>query len=140
MIRIAKLTDYAMLILTILGKDLDISYNASQIAELSGINHPTVAKLLKQLLNAGILTSSRGSTGGYKLAYTPESLSIAKIIQTLEGPLAITECNISKDLCAIATQCTIQPPWIRINKVIHAALENYKLIDLIIPNSGVDNV
>ena len=139
MIRIAKLTDYAILILSILGKNLHICHNAHQIAELSGVSYPTTSKLLKQLLKARIVNSSRGSTGGYKLAHAPKSISIAQIIQALEGPLAITECNISKDRCAISNLCSMQLPWMQINKIIHTALENYKLSDLIIPIAGVSD-
>lgn len=135
MLRISKLTDYAMVILAYMGQEPERVRQASEIAEQTAIAKPTVSKLLKQLTKNNILTSMRGATGGYKLADAPERISIAQIITALEGPVAITECNLGQDHCAISNKCQITSPWLKINAVIYHALASYSLNDLLQPHA-----
>lgn len=131
MLRISKLTDYAMVILAYMGHHPHQVFQAAEIAKHTDIARPTVSKLLKQLTKRKILTSLRGVAGGYKLAFDPSKLSIADVITALEGPLAITECNLGKEYCVIGDHCQITSPWLQINKVIYEALTDYKLSNLV---------
>ncbi len=106
-------------------------FQAREIAEQVSISQPTVSKLLKRLAKHQLLTSQRGSNGGYHLACNPAKITIADLIDALEGPIAITECNLGHDHCSSAPLCTVKSPWQRINQVITNALQSVKLADLI---------
>jgi FeS assembly SUF system regulator len=131
MIRISKLTDYAMVILSQMGKDPNLILQTGEIAKMTFLAKPTVSKILKQLVNKKILLSQRGATGGYKLASNAEDISLASIIIALEGQVAITECNSDLKHCSIANQCPITSPWLKINRIIYNSLAAYKLSDLV---------
>lgn len=131
MIRVSKLTDYAMVILAFVGQEPTRRYQAREIADGTSLAQPTVSKLLKQLAKSGILISTRGAQGGYKLSKAPSEISIAYIIESLEGPLAMMECIVGEDNCALATSCKIHSPWQKINNLIKDTLEQYTLDNLV---------
>lgn len=131
--RLSKLTDYATVILSYLAKNNASVHAAKGISEVTGINLPTVSKILKVLVKTKILISVRGAKGGYKLARSPEKISVATVINALEGPIALTECSVSHHSCVQAHGCEIQGSWDLINKTVQNALETVTLADLILP-------
>ncbi|MDD2723696.1 MAG: SUF system Fe-S cluster assembly regulator [Methylovulum sp.] len=133
MIRVGRLTDYATVILSVMAKDKNRVFAAMELAAVTGIALPTVSKILKMLVNAKILISTRGSKGGYMLANEPEHITVAAVISALEGPIALTECSISKQACEQASGCGIRANWHLINQTIHNALESVTLADLVRP-------
>lgn len=124
------MTDYALVILAHLTKEPEQYAQASDVAYNTKVNKPTTAKVLKVLAKHGLLESCRGASGGYKLNKHPEDISVAEIIQILEGPMAIMECNLGKEYCAISKNCEIHSSWNKINAVIFNALDTIKLSDL----------
>lgn len=133
MLRLSKLTDYATVILSFMARDKEHAHTATEIAEITGIALPTVSKILKLLVKAKVLMSTRGAKGGYALARNPEKISVATVISALEGPIALTECSISHQGCEQASGCDIRGNWSLINQTIHDALESVTLADLIKP-------
>ncbi|MGR9014753.1 MAG: SUF system Fe-S cluster assembly regulator [Gammaproteobacteria bacterium] len=133
MLRLSKLTDYATVILSFMAKDKIQVHAAMEIATVTGIALPTVSKILKLLVNAKVLISTRGAKGGYALARMPEEISVAAVISALEGPIALTECSISHQGCEQASGCDIHGNWSLINQTIHNALESVTLADLTRP-------
>ncbi len=133
MLRLSKLTDYATVILSFMAKNKIEVHAAMEIASVTGIALPTVSKILKLLVNAEVVISSRGAKGGYVLSKPPEQISVATIISALEGPIALTECSISQQGCEQASGCDIRGNWSLINKTIHNALESVTLADLVRP-------
>lgn len=133
MLRLSKLTDYATVILSFMAKDETHVHAAMEIAAATGIALPTVSKILKSLVKAGVLISTRGAKGGYALARVPEKISVATVISALEGPIALTECSISHQACEQASGCDIRGNWSLINRTIHNALESVTLADMIRP-------
>lgn len=133
MLRLSKLTDYATVILSDMAKGQTQVHSAMEIAAATGIALPTVSKILKLLVNAEVLISTRGAKGGYVLAREPEKISVATVISALEGPIALTECSISQQGCEQASGCDIRGNWNLINQTIHNALESVTLADLIRP-------
>jgi len=131
MVRITKLTDYGMVIMAFIAKDPDKLFQAKEIAHETTITYPTVSKLLKILTKSKFLTSNRGSLGGYQLAKPPTHISVLDLVKTLEGPLAITECNLGHDYCHAENHCTLRTPWLHINQIITNALKSIRLSDLI---------
>ncbi len=140
MLRLSKLTDYATVILSFMARDSTQVHAAMEIASATGIALPTVSKILKLLVNAKMLMSTRGSKGGYALARTPEKITIADVISALEGPIALTECSISLQGCEQASGCEIRGNWSLINQTIHNALESVTLADMIRPVRSQDPV
>lgn len=133
MLRLSKLTDYGTVILSFMAKDNTRVCAAMEIAAATGIALPTVSKILKLLVNAKVLTSTRGAKGGYALIDLPEKITIAAVISALEGPIALTECSISRQGCEQASGCGIHSNWNLINQTIHNALESVTLADMIRP-------
>ena len=93
MLRMGKLTDYATVVLASLAQEHARHRAAAELAERTRLSRPTVSKVLKGLQRAGMVISSRGSHGGYRLARTPEQITAAQILDVFEGPIAITECS-----------------------------------------------
>jgi FeS assembly SUF system regulator len=131
MLRISKLTDYATVILARLAaKGPEERFTAGQIALHSHIAGPTVSKLLKQLQRAGLVDSTRGQCGGYRLARPAAQISAAAILDAMEGPLALTECAGDHSQCDLHASCGVGGSWQRINLAIRRALEEVTLAEL----------
>jgi len=133
MLRVSKLTDYATVVMTCLAAAGDGVVSAQALAERARLEVPTVSKLLKQLAQAGLVASSRGINGGYRLARTPERISIADIVTAMEGPIGMTECSAQAGLCGHEPHCGVRVNWQRINQAIAGALSNVTLADMLHP-------
>ena len=133
MLRIGKLTDYATVILATLAADRSRLQNAGSLAERTGIAAPTVSKLLKQLAHAGLVASSRGVNGGYRLARAPERITIADVVTAMEGPIGMTECSAQAGLCGHEPHCGVRVNWQRINQAIAQALASVSVADMVKP-------
>ena len=130
MLRISRLTDYGTLVLAHLPSDEAKLLSAADVALATGINLPTVSKLLKSLAKADLVTSTRGSQGGYRLSRSADEISAADIIDALEGPVSITECSASDSNCDYESVCNVGGAWQRINVAIRRALDDINLNDL----------
>lgn len=130
MLRISKLTDYAIVMLSAMAKDKAEIHAAMEISGTTGIALPTVSKILKLLLNGGVLVSTRGAKGGYVLAREPDSITVADVIAAMEGPIALTECSISHEGCEQSSGCEMRGNWSVINQTIQKALESVSLADM----------
>ena len=131
MMRINKLTDYGIVIMTrIADMDLNKVHTAREISEDTKIPLPTVTRLLKTLSNNGLLNSQRGSQGGYSLSGSSEDISVANIIESFEGPIALTECSTNTCECSYETKCSMEEPWQKINNTVKNALEGISLNEM----------
>lgn len=135
MVRISKLTDYGVLIMAYMTNmamtEQSRLFQAREISQQTSIGLATVSKLLKTLAKHKLLNSHRGVNGGYSLSYSSDLITVLDLIHALEGPLAITECNLGHDYCPTQSQCAVRAPWQHINQVIKEALASVKLKDLI---------
>lgn len=131
MLRISKLTDYAVVLATELSQT-DAPRSVAQLALGTGIPAPTVSKVLKTLTREGLVVSQRGKFGGYRLARPAETISIAELIVALEGPISVTECAESADgkACALHEDCGVRANWKKINRAVEAALEQISISDM----------
>ncbi len=139
MLRISKLTDYGTVLLAHLAANRDCVCSAADAATATNIALPTVSKLLKSLARAGLVTSTRGANGGYRLSREPAAISAADVIDALEGPVSITECSAVDSQCEHEGQCSVGGAWQRINVAIRRALDDVSLSDLLRGNSPVPN-
>jgi len=135
MLRIGKLTDYAMLIMSQMARNPDTLMSATFLAETLHLSPPTVSKILKILSEASLVNSVRGAEGGYRLSRSAASITVADILAAMEGDLAMTECCESIGLCAIDSMCTMRENWRKINRMVHKLLSRFSLIDMIEPIS-----
>jgi FeS assembly SUF system regulator len=135
MIRLAKLTDYGLVLMTLIANGSDSSvHTARDLAAQSHLPLPTVSKLLKQLLQSGFLVSHRGIKGGYSLAKGPTEITLAEIVTAIEGPIALTECSTDIiGLCDLERSCPIKRNQRIVSQVVRGALEKVTLSDLIQP-------
>lgn len=133
MLRLSKLTDYGTVLMTALARHPDEQRSAAELAESTHVAAPTVRKLLKRLTHAGLVESSRGAQGGYRLARPPEDISVADVIAALEGPLGLTECSLHDGLCEIESDCSLRGNWRIINHAIRRALAGVTLAEMVAP-------
>ena len=131
MFRLNRLTDYAVVVMTRMNHDPDSLRTAPQIAQDTGIPLPTVAKLLNALARECLVMSHRGAAGGYALGREAQEITVAEIIQALEGPIALTACvNGSGNHCDVETLCPMRGNWERVNHAIREALSQVSLADM----------
>ncbi len=131
MFRLNRLTDYGVVVLSQMSRNPNDLRTAPQISQETGVPLPTVAKLLNALAHGDLIESHRGAAGGYTLNRPAAEISVAEIIQALEGPIALTACvEGSEDACDVASLCPMRGTWDRVNKAIYGALSEVTLADM----------
>ena len=135
MLRIGKMTDYAMLIMSQMARDPHLVLSATSLAENLHLSSPTVSKILKILSDASLVNSVRGAEGGYLLSRDSKKITVADVIAAMEGDLAMTECCESRDLCALDSVCELRGNWRKINKMVHSILARVTILDMLEPIS-----
>lgn len=137
MLKLGKLTDYAITLMVSLAGGTQ-ARSAAFLAERTAIPEPTVAKVLKSLARAGLVVSSRGVSGGYSMARAASDISVAEIVEAMDGPIAIVSCvEGSNEVCASESKCPAKGKWAPVNASIRAALEAVRLTDLGAPKQRV---
>jgi FeS assembly SUF system regulator len=133
MIRLSKLTDYGLVLMSYVARNKSRSlHTARDLAVESGLPVPTVSKLLGILQQGGFLASQRGIKGGYSLARDAQEISVSDIIAAIEGPVALTDCSTDV-ICDFERGCPIKHNQQIINRVVRGALEKLTLSDLVHP-------
>jgi FeS assembly SUF system regulator len=134
MIKLGKLTDYAIAVMGQLSKDEAGSSSAHMLSEKTGVPEPTVAKVLKLLAKENLVVSIRGAAGGYKLSKPAGQISIAEIITALDGPIEIVACvDGGGNDCKASGSCPVKGNWDRVNDAIKGALAGIKLTEMVVP-------
>jgi FeS assembly SUF system regulator len=130
MFKVNKLTDYATVVLIEIARS-NVVRSSQHVSERTGIPLPTVSKIMKNLNKAGLVSSQRGAGGGYTLGRKPAEITIADVIQAVEGPIALTACaDTSDEHCGIEAVCPMQGKWNRVNTAVRAALTDVTLADM----------
>jgi FeS assembly SUF system regulator len=131
MLRLSKKADYALMAMKHLAVRTDAaSASAREIAEQYDIPIELMAKVLQQLARRGLLTSHQGTRGGYRLSRPTASISVADIIQAIDGPLTMTSCSTEDEQCEQFTKCNVRDPLWRIKDRIVAALATCSLAEI----------
>ncbi|WP_417620903.1 SUF system Fe-S cluster assembly regulator [Parasphingorhabdus sp.] len=135
--RLSNFADYAVVLMSAAARHCGAALlaegklNAAKLAQETGVPLPTAKKLVSKLTAAGLFESTRGIGGGIRLSRPPASISLADIIEAVEGPLAITSCTIDGNHdCALETGCTVKPHWGVVNRTIRNALDDVSLASL----------
>lgn len=132
MLRISKLTDYAILVMVELTRDGEM-LSAQALAERIHVEGPTASKVLKLLAGAGLLRSYRGASGGYRVDRPARDISVAEVIAAIEGPIAMTECSVEEGLCSQEDNCGLRGNWQRISLAVREALQEVSLAEMSAP-------
>ena len=131
MLKLSKLSDYAVIVLSSLEEFGEIPTPASVLSQKTKLPEPTVAKVLKLLAAENLVISLRGVKGGYTLARTLPQISIKDVIQAVDGPVTLTSCTDSGDgCCDYAAQCTLNGCWDHVNEAIKTALQSVSVADM----------
>ena len=130
MLRISKMTDYATVIMARLAMAPERQFTAAQLADQTHLAQPTVSKVLKLLLRRGLLHSTRGLHGGYRLARPAAEITAAQILDALEGPVALIECARHVHHCSIESTCGVGRAWQRVSVALRRVLEEITLVEL----------
>ena len=132
MLRLSKKSDYALLAMRYLASHADRgAVSAREVAEAYHIPAELLAKVLQRLVRAGLLESHQGIRGGYGLVRRPESISVAEVIQAIDGPLTVTACSEEDHSCDQYAKCNIRDPLWRIKDRILTALSASSVAELV---------
>jgi FeS assembly SUF system regulator len=130
MLRLSKLTDYAVVVLVRLSREAGVQTSPG-IAASTGIPEPTVAKVLKTLAAGGLVASQRGARGGYRLLRPLAAIPVADVIAAVDGPIALTACVEGSTIeCESQCMCPMRGRWDPVNEAIQQALSTISLADM----------
>ncbi len=135
MLRLSKLTDYAVVVLARLEAEGGVQ-TAPCLALCTGIAEPTVAKVLKTLAQAGLVEGLRGARGGYRLVRPLARMTLSDVILAVDGPIALTACvDGASGGCETEATCPVRGRWDPVNEAVRNALSAISLADLAGPAS-----
>ncbi|MDQ2879598.1 MAG: SUF system Fe-S cluster assembly regulator [Pseudomonadota bacterium] len=134
--KLSSLADYAVVMMSAAARSCGVGggatrLNATLLAGETGLPLPTVQKLVSRLSAAGLIESTRGTGGGFRLARPPATISLADIVEAVEGPIAMTACvdHGSHD-CCVEESCKVKPHWNAVNGAVRGALAGVSLASL----------
>lgn len=133
MIILSKLADYGVIVATHLAAHPERQATAAVVATETRLPTATVAKVLKALAHADLVTATRGAGGGYRLARRANAISVAEVVAAIDGDIGLTQCSIHAADCDRTTYCPTRPHWTAINRAVSAALEAVSLSDMLSP-------
>jgi FeS assembly SUF system regulator len=130
--RLTAQADYAVVMMSAAARaGCGARLSATALAEMTGVPLPTAQKLMQALARAGLLTSVRGSGGGFKLTRPAAAISVADIVEAIEGPIALTTCvDHNREHCALDHHCMVKPHWGAVNDAVRGALAGVTLASL----------
>lgn len=137
--RLTHLADYAVVIMTAAARRrAGERLSATVLAAETGVPLPTAQKLMGKLAGAGLFTSIRGAGGGFVLARSPADISLADMVEAVEGPIAMTQCCGSEEIspCALDASCKVKPHMSVVSNAVRGALAAVSLEQLARASAG----
>lgn len=129
--RLSHLADYAVVLMTAAARrPAGARLSATELAGETGVPLPTAQKLMGQLAGFGLLRSVRGASGGFSLARTASEISLADIVEAVEGPIAMTICSEGRSDCALDAHCKVKPHMNVVGNAVRGALGAVSLTTL----------
>jgi FeS assembly SUF system regulator len=130
--RLSSLADYAVVMMSAAARHgCGARLSAAVLADETHVPLPTAQKLMQRLAGAGLLISARGTGGGFSLSRPAGAISLADIIEAVEGPIALTTCvDDTRDDCALDHHCAVRPHWGIVNRAVRGALAEISLSQL----------
>jgi len=133
MIRLSRLSDYAIVLVCKMSTSMDETFSARQLHEATYISQSAIMKIMKILAISGLVTSVRGASGGYNLASDPGDISILDIVKAIDGPVSVTLCNkkTTDKPCIFEAQCMAKTGWGIVNTSLKETLSSFSIADFI---------
>ena len=133
--RLSSMADYAVVTMCAAARHCGFArVSASDLAQETGLPLPTVQKLVSTLSKAGLLKAVRGAGGGIQLSRPAAAITLADIVEAVEGPIALTSCvEEGRHDCALEASCSVRPHWAVVNKAMRGALAGISLSQLSAP-------
>ena len=136
MIILSKLADYGVIVATRLAAEPGRQMTAAALAAEARLPRATVAKVLKALAHAGVVSGARGAAGGYRLARPATEISVAEVVAAIDGAIGLTQCTSHTPSCERSEFCPTRTPWQRINHAVGAALSAVRLAEMVPSAAG----
>lgn len=135
--RLSHLADYAVVLMTAAARrPAGARLSATELAGETGVPLPTAQKLMGQLAGSGLLESVRGASGGFSLSRPASEISLADIVEVVEGPIALTACSDSNNHeCILDAHCRVKPHMGVVGNAVRGALGAVSLTSLCNPAS-----
>jgi FeS assembly SUF system regulator len=135
--RLSHLADYAVVLMTAAARrPAGERLSATELAQETGVPLPTAQKLMGQLAVGGLLRSARGASGGFSLSRSAHEISLADIVEAVEGPIAMTVCSEGRSDCALDAHCRVKPHMGVVGSAVRGALGAVSLTTLCGPASA----
>lgn len=132
MIKLSKLTDYAVVVLGYLSSRAGVPVSASQVADAVKIPEPTVQKVLKLMAAKKLITAQRGANGGYILPLTLSCISVYDVVEAIEGALELAPCeNDAQSDCELAKLFAPKRRWNKVNVALKQTLDGIRISELV---------
>ena len=130
--RLSHLADYAVVLMTAAARrPAGARLSATELSTETGVPLPTAQKLMGQLAACGMLSSARGAAGGFALARPAAEISLADIVEAVEGPIVMTSCvDAERHECALESACQVRPHMGAVNHAVRGALQGVSLSSL----------
>ena len=129
--RLSHLADYAVVLMTAAARrPAGARLNATELSADTGVPLPTTQKLMGQLAGCGLLSSVRGAGGGFALARPASAISLADVVEAVEGPIAMSACSDGKFDCALDAHCRVKPHMGIVGHAVRGALGAVSLTEL----------
>jgi len=130
-VRLSHLADYAVVLMTAAARYPEgARLSATELSADTGVPLPTAQKLMGQLAASGLLTSARGASGGFALAKAASEITLADIVEAVEGPIAMTVCSEGRTDCALDAHCRVKPHMGVVGNAVRGALGAVRLTEL----------
>jgi FeS assembly SUF system regulator len=130
-VRLSHLADYAVVLMTAAARrNAGERLSATELSMETGVPLPTTQKLMGQLATAGLLDSVRGAGGGFSLARCASEITLADVIEAVEGPIAMTVCSEGRTDCALDAHCRVKPHMGVVGNAVRGALGAVSLVEL----------
>ncbi len=133
MIILSKLADYGVIVATHLAAESGRQLTAAAVADEVRLPRATVAKILKSLAHAGLVTATRGAAGGYRLARPARLISVAEVVAAIDGDIGLTQCSVHVAECTRTDYCPTRPHGRAINRAVEQALTAVSLEAMLTP-------
>jgi FeS assembly SUF system regulator len=130
---LSKLADYGVILAAHMAADPDRQATAASLAAETRLPRATVAKLLKSLAHARLVTATRGAAGGYRLARPARAISVAEVVAAIDGTIGLTQCSVHVGECSRTSYCPTRPHWAAINRAVEEALAAVSLDAMVTP-------
>ena len=128
---ITRKTDYAVRCIIFLSMEAGRTVSAGEISKAMLIPKDFLAKILQRLSRKGIVKSTKGVAGGFRLAKEPGKISLLEVIEAIQGPTAANACAVDENVCSLSGTCAVHPVWVELRKLVEERLKGETFAKLI---------